>query len=336
MKYLHTNQRQKGLTLVELMVAMILSLLLIAGASSMFLGSKKTFKVQEESARIQENVRYIVNRMITDISPAGFHGCAPSAQDGKSQIYSTVESKDGLYDFSHAITGVEGGNANTPDSLTVRFALPELSLPITSPMTKGDTTVQVDSTRPAYSKFEAGDIITVSDCSLIAAFMVTNKPGANGHLEHRSGVSIKGVTNSKAETTHYFGGKSYSSAMAIKMDAVTYDLDKTTSGDAADETTISSLYAKRLGGTRQEILSGVENFQVVYGIDDTDPPDGTSDRYIVWDAVADEKLENRIASLRITLTINSGKPIPGATGISQDSKEDIEFVVKLRNRLADL
>ncbi len=333
MKPLQTNQRQKGLTLVELMVAMILSLLLIAGASSMFLGSKKTFKVQEESARIQENIRYVVSRMIRDISPAGFYGCAPSAQDGKSQIHSTVTSEDGLYDFSHAITGAEGGN--TPDSLTVRFALPESSLPITAPMTPQDTTVQVDSTHPAYSQFEAGDIITVSDCSLIAAFMVTNKPGDNGHLEHRSGVSIKGVTNSKAETTHYFGGKSYSSAMAIKMDAVTYDLGKTTSGDAEDETTISSLYAKRLGGLRQEILSGVEDFQVSYGIDDTDPPDGASDRYISWDTIA-EKEKNRIASLRITLTINSGKPIPGATGISQDSKEDIEFVVKLRNRLADL
>jgi len=124
------------------------------------------------------------------------------------------------------------------------------------------------------------------------------------------------------------------------MDAVTYDLGKKTNNQGTpaddDDTTTISLYAKRLGGPRQEILSGVEDLQISYGIDDTDPPDGTSDRYISWDTIA-EKDKDRIASLHIALTINSGKPIPGVTGISQDGfKEKIEFVVKLRNRLADL
>jgi len=198
MKPSQINRRQKGLTLVELMIAMLLSLLLIAGAASMFLGSKKTFKVQEESARIQENIRYIVSRMIKDISPAGFYGCAPSAQNGASQIKSTVrKDNDNFYDFTHAITGTEGGD-NAPDSFTVRYALTESSLPITAPMTPLDTTVHVDSRHPAYNELKVGDIITVSDCNMIAAFMITSK--ANGSLEHKPEIRSKeGVYNSKTE-----------------------------------------------------------------------------------------------------------------------------------------
>ncbi|MCF6353495.1 MAG: PilW family protein [Candidatus Polarisedimenticolaceae bacterium] len=337
MSSLHT--RERGLTLVELMVAMILSLLLMAGASSMFLGSKKTFKVQEESARIQENIRYIVSRMVKDISPAGFYGCAPSAQNGASQIKSTVrkdEDAGGLYNFSHAVTGTEGGD-NDADTLTIRYALPEYSLPVIAPMTPQDDAVVVDSAHPAYAELEAGDIITVSDCSTIAAFMLTSK--TNGKLEHAIGTPVDGVYNVATESTHYFGSAHYSSATAIKMNAITYELDtKTQDQDTdtdTDDTTISALYATRLGGARQEILSGVEDFQVSYGIDITSPPDGTSDRYVDWSSVEGE-FENRIASLRITLTISSGKPVPKAEDGGPDFTEKIEFVVKLRNRLADL
>ncbi len=335
-----SNHREQGLTLVELMVAMILSLLLIAGASSMFLGSKKTFKVQEESARIQENIRYIVSRMIKEISPAGFYGCAPSAQKGASRIHSTVKKDDdlgGLYNFDHAVTGSEGGE-DSADSLTVRYALPEYGLPVTAPMTPGESAVFVDSDHPAYDELEVGDIITVSDCSMIAAFMLTNK-ASDGKLEHKTEPRLDGVYNIETETTHYFGSEHYSSATAIKMDAVTYSLSTTIDDQGTpsddDDTVTSSLYATRLGGNRQEILSGVEDFQVSYGIDITDPPDGTSDRYIDWDTV-DGQFENRIASLRITLTISSGKPVPKAEDQGPDFKEKIEFIVKLRNRLADL
>ena len=328
------SQNQKGLTLIELMIAMVLSLLLMAGAASMFLGSKKTFKVQEESARIQENIRYVVTRMITDISPAGFYGCAPSTQDGVSQVHSTVASANPFFDFNDAITGLEGGGPNNSDSLTVRFALPEVSLPVIAPMTALNRAVRVDNTHPAYNALAQGDIIAVSDCSLVAVFMITNTPGANGQLAH----TVGGATNSSAGTTHYFGGEPHSTATVIKMDAVTYALgttintQNTTTTD--DDTTISSLFATRLGGNRQQILSGVEGFQVEYGIDDSDPPDSTSDRYVTWTTA--QPLQNRIASIRISLAINSGNPVPGTTGINADFAENITFTVKLRNRLTDL
>ncbi len=336
MKQLYKKSAQEGLTLIEMMIAMALSLLLMAGATSMFLGSKKTFKVQEESARIQENMRYVVTRMIKDISPAGFLGCAPSAQEGASQVKSTVVASHAFSDFGEAITGEEGGD-NEPDKLTVRFALPEFSLPIIAPMTASDSAVRVDDSSEVYTKnYKTGDIIAVSDCSLSAVFMVTNA-GADGKLAH---VVDGNTTNSTEGTTHYFGGEPYSSATVMKMDAVTYDLErKTDTKDTPatdDDTTTSHLYATRLGGSRQEILSGVEDFQVEYGIDNTAIPDGTSDLYINWTAVTAGNLENRIASLRITLGLSSGKPINSAESTNTDFAQEIKFVVKLRNRLTDL
>ncbi len=338
MRYPPPHHNERGLTLIELMVAMVLSLLLIAGASSMFLGSKKTFKVQEESARIQENIRYITSRMVKEISPAGFYGCAPSTQGGETRIKSTVRKagdSSALYNFDHAVTGTDGKDGSS-DTLTIRYAMPEYSLPVIAPMTSKESPIFVDSSHPAYDELEPGDIITVSDCSMISAFMLTGKTDS-GALKRDTTTHIDGVYNTETASTHYFGSSHNSSAVAIKMDAVTYELQKKTDdqGTASDEddTITSSLYATRLGGNRQEILSGVEDFQVRYGIDVTDPPDGTSDRYVNWSEV-EGQLEHRISSLRIALTLSSGKPAPKKTG--PEFTEKIEFIVKLRNRLADL
>ena len=48
---------QRGFTLVELMVALAVSLLLLAGVIQVYLSSKQAYRVQDNVARIQESGR---------------------------------------------------------------------------------------------------------------------------------------------------------------------------------------------------------------------------------------------------------------------------------------
>jgi type IV pilus assembly protein PilW len=67
--------RAGGFSLVEIMVALVAGLLLTAGIAQVYLGSKKTYNLQEQMSRLQENARYAIDRISHDIRMAGSVGC---------------------------------------------------------------------------------------------------------------------------------------------------------------------------------------------------------------------------------------------------------------------
>jgi len=65
-------KRSKGLTLIELLVAMAISAILIAALYRTFMGQHKTYTVQEQVVDMRQNVRVAINRMMREIRMAGF------------------------------------------------------------------------------------------------------------------------------------------------------------------------------------------------------------------------------------------------------------------------
>jgi prepilin-type N-terminal cleavage/methylation domain-containing protein len=65
-------KRSKGLTLIELLVAMAISAILIAALYRTFMGQHKTYTVQEQVVDMQQNARVAINRMMREIRMAGF------------------------------------------------------------------------------------------------------------------------------------------------------------------------------------------------------------------------------------------------------------------------
>jgi type IV pilus assembly protein PilW len=64
----------RGFSMVELMVALIITLILLAGIGQIFLSSKKSFVVQNSLGRIQENGRYAMDVVISDLRRASYWG----------------------------------------------------------------------------------------------------------------------------------------------------------------------------------------------------------------------------------------------------------------------
>lgn len=68
------RQRQIGLSLVELMVAITLSMLLMLGVIQMFLGSKTAYVSNQELSQVQESGRFALEFLTRDIRNAGYKG----------------------------------------------------------------------------------------------------------------------------------------------------------------------------------------------------------------------------------------------------------------------
>ena len=75
------HARQTGLSLVEMMVALALGLLLTVSVSTILFGSLEIFRTQGESARIQENSRFLMDTLGRQITQAGYTAISPDYND---------------------------------------------------------------------------------------------------------------------------------------------------------------------------------------------------------------------------------------------------------------
>ena len=54
---------QRGLSLVELMVAIVLGLILVAAVIELFVNNRQVYRVQEAKARMQEDGRFALHHL---------------------------------------------------------------------------------------------------------------------------------------------------------------------------------------------------------------------------------------------------------------------------------
>lgn len=102
---------EQGFTLVELMIAMVLGLLVIAGVGSLYVSNKQTYTTSEDLSEYQENVRYIFEMMTKDIRQADGTPCRRKEYKFKPQSsISGLNWGDGIRGY----TGNENAEAQDP------------------------------------------------------------------------------------------------------------------------------------------------------------------------------------------------------------------------------
>ena len=104
------KQGSKGFSLIELMVALVISALMVASIYSFFIGQQKTYATQTGVVDMQQNARAALTLMLRDLRMAGF--CVG-------------DSGFDVGGFTQAITFVD--NSGQPDQMTVVYAAEEIS-----------------------------------------------------------------------------------------------------------------------------------------------------------------------------------------------------------------
>ena len=100
-------RKQRGVTLVELMIAITISSIVMLGIGSVYTSSKRSFKLQEEFSRLQENGRFAINYITRFVRGAGYSGCASAVKNNLTNNLNN--STDHPWAFDTGIEGRPGG-----------------------------------------------------------------------------------------------------------------------------------------------------------------------------------------------------------------------------------
>lgn len=355
MKKQTTNRmtnKQNGLTLVELMVAMIISLLLIGGTISIFISNKQTYRVNEASSRVQENSRFSFDFLTNDVRMAGFFGCVSNILDntnlnnivdetkytgGAGTSEPNIKKLIGNFDGTNSLKGYTLGTTLTNGDLfdyglvigtATENALPNqdvIAVQIGESCDKGavvldmtSTTVDITIKNAAACNLQVGSVALISDCTSANLFRVTkitaNAP--NDELEFAS------TSNSPSNLSK-----------AYKQDANVYALRSTIYYIGNGSSGEPALFRRVFSGTagtmiNEELVEDIESMAITYGVD-TD--DDKSANYYVRAVNVSASDWAKVTSARITLvSVSALKNIVQ----SGDKKLRHTFIetIKIRNR----
>jgi len=313
-------RRQKGLTLVEIMVAVTLGLILTAGLIQVFVSNKQVYRVQEGLARMQENGRFALDFITRDVRGAGFAGCAGNT----TPIVNTLNNAISLpWNFASPMQGFEWNsvasswnpaldasltsptNPNPPlsgDVLTVRRsvgdAVPVINQapgapPGSAPITVAAAACPANPPNPLCdfdtpSNPPPNPIAMISDCTNTAVFQVTNPNPSSGTINH----AAPGGAN-PGNATNALGKDFTNTAEIVRLSTITYYIRTGVLGRPA-------LWRQEGANLAQELVEGVENMQIRYGVD-TDT-DRVPNQYLQANAVTDF---NNVVSVRVDLLLQS-------------------------------
>ncbi|ROM79606.1 pilus assembly protein PilW [Pseudomonas brassicacearum] len=76
--------RSRGFGLIELMIALVLSLIVVLGVVQIFIAAKNTYVSQGAAAVMQEDARFALSKMVQELRMVGMFGCLGSITDASS------------------------------------------------------------------------------------------------------------------------------------------------------------------------------------------------------------------------------------------------------------
>lgn len=360
MIFSYTKASQHGITLVEMMVAMVIGLLLTAGIGQLFVNTQKTHRITEEQSRLQENARFALDFIVKDVREAGYTGCraiedmnvqtvasAPVLGYGADSIINGSEATSSSV-WSPALGTVFSANTNPiggTDTITIQKGT-SCGATLTGSLTTSNANIQVTS--PNSCNLTAGDVLMLSDCEDAHIFRATNvSSGSPQTIAHAASsntgthfcLNQTGVGTGSCGTANQklYGADSE----LLRFTSFTYHIAQGAGGRNAlwayDNTQSPSAQ------NPIELIEGVENMQVTYGIDTAG--DDVVDAYQTANTVDSASNWNNVISAEISLLVETQEDhlttdnltytYNGATVTSADKRIRRVFttVVSIRNRV---
>src|SRR5210317_239223 len=78
------RHHQQGLSLIELMIAIMLSIFITAALITLFVNSKQNYRMNENMSRLQENARFAMSFIARDLRMADYRTCVTSNRRGNA------------------------------------------------------------------------------------------------------------------------------------------------------------------------------------------------------------------------------------------------------------
>lgn len=358
-----SHHQQSAFSLVELLVALAISLLLILGVSWVYIGSKNVYRVEENLARMQESGRLAFEYLSRDIRQAGNFGCtalATAYQAGGSAascawptptVPTTICTLGGTgcatVGATQPIFGYEG---KLSDGATASTNSDTLLITVAGNPCEGTGSslgaVTIDKDPPGgnaanigvnvsgttlTSCIKEGDILIATDCKNSVIFQACQV--------NTSGIVVHDVGNNGGCASPAYGntckdwGNNYKGGSLLKLTRNAYFVKE--NGDG-----IPTLYRKNMvTNTETELVPYIEKFQVQYGVaattDDYPTKYDTADNITDWTLVKSVRIDLLVRSPDNSITTDVQKIyFNGASTTSADKRLRLVMgtTVGVRNR----
>jgi type IV pilus assembly protein PilW len=321
---MNVQQRQRGLTLVELLVGLAISSLIIVGTVFVYSQSRTTYALNDKQARLQEYGRYALSVLEPDLQLAGYYGFSNNPTD--------LRFTDGLNEFPVSqLEQVDPQTVKEPAAIHACGNNFAIDLIETVQGTNGTYFSDGAGCKPK-TDFQAGsDTLTIRRASTATTAATHTKLQLYVNELKRSNQFIfasdtaPGPIDASREV-HDLVVHSYYVAQQSDSSETTPSLRRKYLATEAGSPKIAD----------EEVLSGVEDMQIEFGIDSgdhdglvgidvdedkngiPDNPNGLISRYVPADDVllkapkeAAGGRQAQVVAVRIWLRIRADQPEPG-------------------------
>lgn len=327
---------QRGFSLVEMLIAMLLGLFLIGGVIQVFLASKQTYVTQDALSRVQENGRLAVEFIDRDIRLGGYVGCSRminyvqgvgrtiALNSDLNVDFSAVADKL-LFNFQVPVEGLNnvGTVAGWSGSIAPVAGTDVLLLRGTAfgdsgfsaenvsgghEITSGTLVsgAYVDSggnsqtkTCTANNALCENDVAIISDCTKSRVFQISNLSSSGTD----KALVAHAASGNPGNKTSNLSLEIFDSNVEIsRASTVSYFVGVNPAGQ-------NSLYRRVDDQAASELVEGVEDMQLLYGRDTNG--DGVPNTYLTANqissnnAVTNELNWSTVASVRVQLLLVS-------------------------------
>ena len=315
---------QAGLTLVELMIAITLSLIIVGAVMAVYLTSSTTYRVNRNLAVLQNDARYGIGTLSQQLREAGYDGCLNNMAVPRNDL-NAPGTQYGL-DYGQWVDGFEyaAGSWTQPinpaittalasatpplyattgvgaeDILVVRRADPSQAVSVQQNSAPGSASITVSSPNSLYP----GEIVLVTDCASADIFQVTGptNPSIAGVVVHNTGSS-----QTPGNAIQGFSADYNTDAQILPIATVAYVVAAPAAGAGAPAP-IPSLWSVNLTanpGTSAAapalLAPDVVAMRVFYG-EDTDGDHAANEYVDLTTALAMDPQLNNVVSLRLVL-----------------------------------
>lgn len=326
----------KGMSLIELMVALLIGTILVLGLVEVFAASRTAYQMSEGMARVQENSRFAMDYLQRDLRMVGHFGCVndQSHLQTAGELHSHLDPALEQLQFGVSVQGYEAqgtapgddvdltaaaGNwapalptyikdglapLGGSDIIVLRFLSPE-GVPVSSfAATPGSTTITVTPAR--WATLTSNGVANpkffgIADCNYADIFEAATAPPTGTLTVTPTGLNTTDFTSDR------YSASPAGQAMLYRAEAVVYYI-----ADGAAPGLQRSLWRARYTSSAtpdtEELVEGVDSLQFLYGLDTAAAAAGTPTGYINDQVTADavSAAESRYVGLiRVGMLVKS-------------------------------
>lgn len=280
--------KQKGFSLVELMVALLLGLFLSFGVVNVFITSKLNFSSDEEAIRMQENARYALRYLSREISMSSFFaGLVDSDMPATVSITTDCGGSNWATDLNRGTEVIDNWSSGALATST------GTTLTCISDLQTNSDVISVKRT---------ADQPTAEDGVLVASSISDNQMYVRSE-EYGETVGFEYVAASATSFSALASNVDYWKYLAKVFFIRDYS---STDGDAIPSLCVSSLTGNVMA--TDCIAEGVQSLQIEFGVDSDE--DNVVDYYVP----APNATENQqLLSAKIFVLMRSVNTVPNYT-----------------------